>query len=123
MSSRLVPEAELWQRLSSQKACRLPTVHHLPSRRGSRGICRASDSGSYETYLELSNLKVLRADAKYMLAMKCLAMRLGEGYQDERDVRYIETYDAALATIPMYYDKFPETAHAVLRGILESEER
>ena len=48
-----------------------------------------SDRGSFQKFLELSNLTVLCADARYMLAMKCLAMRLGEGYRDEDDVRYL----------------------------------
>jgi hypothetical protein len=36
-----------------------------------------SDRGSFDPYLELSNLKIFCASAEYMLAMKCLAMRIG----------------------------------------------
>ena len=84
-----------------------------------------SESGSFEKFLELSNLRVFCADARYMLAMKCLAMRMGEGYRDEDDIRYllkylgIERYEDALEIIGKYYslDAFPKTALAALREL------
>lgn len=84
-----------------------------------------SDSGSFERFLELSHLTVFCADARYMLAMKCLAMRMGEGYRDEDDIRYllmnlgIERYEDALDVIGRYYalEQFPETALAALREL------
>ncbi len=84
-----------------------------------------SDSGSFEKFLELSHLRVFCADARYMLAMKCLAMRLAEGYRDEDDVRYllrflgIERYEDALDVIGKYYPlrEFPETTLAALREL------
>lgn len=84
-----------------------------------------SDSGSFEPFLELSHLNVFCADARYMLAMKCLAMRMGEGYRDEDDIRYllknlgIVQYEDALAIIGKYYplDEFPATALAALREL------
>ena len=48
-----------------------------------------SDHGSFDAFLERDHLRVFCADARYMLAMKCLAMRVGEGYRDEEDVRYL----------------------------------
>jgi hypothetical protein len=84
-----------------------------------------SDDGSFDRFLELSSLTVFCADARYMLAMKCLAMRLGEGYRDEDDVRYllrnlgIERYEDALDVIGRYYppENFPQTSLAVLREL------
>jgi hypothetical protein len=85
-----------------------------------------SDNGTFNTFLELSNLRVFCADAKYMLAMKCLAMRMGEGFSDEADVRYllhnlgIQRYEDALSIIEKYYplDKFPPQAIAALKELL-----
>jgi hypothetical protein len=85
-----------------------------------------SDRGSFEPFLELSNLKVFCASAEYMLAMKCLAMRIGEGYQDEEDVRYllrnlnIQRYEDAEEILGHYYplEEFPESAHIALRELL-----
>lgn len=85
-----------------------------------------SDRGSFEPFLELSNLKVFRATAEYMLAMKCLAMRIGEGYQDEGDVRYllrnldIRRYKDAEEILERYYslEGFRESALNALRELL-----
>ena len=85
-----------------------------------------SDRGSFEPFLELSNLKVFCASAEYMLAMKCLAMRIGEGYQDEEDVRYllrnlnVQRYEDAEEILGRYYSlgEFPESAHIALRELL-----
>ena len=84
-----------------------------------------SDRGSFDSFLERPNLRVFCADARYMLAMKCLAMRIGEGYQDEADIRYllmnlgIEKYEDALEVIAKYYplENFPATALAALREL------
>lgn len=85
-----------------------------------------SDRGTFEPFLELSNLKVFCASAEYMLAMKCLAMRIGEGYQDEADVRYllrnldIQRYEDAEEILGRYYPLkgFPESALGALRELL-----
>ena len=44
-----------------------------------------SDRGEFAPFLELSHLKVFCAVPEYMLAMKCLALRIGEGYADGHD--------------------------------------
>lgn len=85
-----------------------------------------SDRGSFEPFLELSNLKVFCATAEYMLAMKCLAMRIGEGYQDEEDVRYllrnlgIRRYKDAEEILERYYslEGYHESTLNALRELL-----
>jgi hypothetical protein len=85
-----------------------------------------SDHGSFTRYLELSHLKVFTADARYMLAMKCLAMRIGEGYRDEEDIRYLlrnlglESYESARKILAAYYeiDSYPKQALLALRELL-----
>lgn len=74
-----------------------------------------SDQGEFENFLELSNLRIMVASADYMLAMKCLALRIGAEFHDVDDVRYlirhldIDSYDEAVMTISRFYplDRFP----------------
>lgn len=85
-----------------------------------------SDKGEYRPYLELPNLRVLTARPEYLLAMKCLAFRLGAEFQDESDVRFllrylnIDRYQAALDVITRYYprERFPQKAFYALEEIL-----
>lgn len=87
-----------------------------------------SDRGSFTPFLELSNLKVSCASPEYMLAMKCLAMRIGEGYRDEEDVRYLlrnlglRRYDDAKEILERYYsfEEYPETALSALQELLSA---
>lgn len=87
-----------------------------------------SDTGTFERFLELDHLRVFVADAKYMLAMKCLAFRTGEGYRDEQDVRFLvahlglRSYESAEEILSAYYpiDRFPAHALAALREIIAS---
>lgn len=86
-----------------------------------------SSAGSFSRYLELSNLKVFCADAKYLLAMKCLAMRIGEEFRDLEDIRYllrhldVRSYADTLEIITKYYPKerFPQKAFYALEELLE----
>lgn len=86
----------------------------------------ASDRGTFTPFLERSHLKVFVASPEYMLAMKCLAMRIGEGYRDEEDIRYLlrnlglRRYDDAREILERYYpfEKYPETALLALRELL-----
>ena len=65
----------------------------------------------FDAFLELSNLRVFVARPEYLLAMKCVAMRLGEDVRDVDDVRYLLRYlnisDAAtaLAVVTRYFDE------------------
>lgn len=85
-----------------------------------------SPAGEYRPYLELPNLRVLMALPEYLLAMKCLAFRLGAEFHDEADVRYllrylnIDHYDAAVEVITRYYprERFPQKAFCALEEIL-----
>lgn len=85
-----------------------------------------SERAAFDDYLELSNLKVFTAQPEYLLAMKCLAMRIGEEFFDVDDVRYllrflnIADYDRAVTTIGKYYpfDRFPQKTLYALEEIL-----
>jgi hypothetical protein len=85
-----------------------------------------SPLGEYRLFLELPNLRVFTAQPEYLLAMKCLAFRLGAEFHDEADVRFllrllnIEHYDAALEVIGRYYPKerFPQKTLYALEEIL-----
>lgn len=67
--------------------------------------------GDFEPYLELPHLRVFVAEPRYLLAMKCAAMRLGEEFHDLDDVRYllryldVSTVDEALAIVTRYFDE------------------
>lgn len=86
-----------------------------------------SPRGDFDEYLELSNLRILTATAEYLLAMKCLAMRLGEEFHDEDDVRFllrylnVTCYEAALQIVTRYYpvDRFPQKTLYALEEMLE----
>lgn len=69
-----------------------------------------SPRGDFDRFLELSHLRVFVAHPRYLLAMKCAAMRLGEEFHDVDDVRYllrhlgISTVEEALAVVRLYFD-------------------
>ena len=87
-----------------------------------------SERGSFSKHLELSNLKVFCAHANYLLAMKCLAMRIGEEFQDLDDIRYLlrhiglRAYEDALEVITRYYplERFPQKTLYALEELLAS---
>lgn len=70
-----------------------------------------STRGSFDRYIEHSHLKVYVAQPSYLLAMKCVALRLGEEFHDLDDVRYLLRYlnitraDDALAVVLSYFDE------------------
>jgi hypothetical protein len=69
-----------------------------------------SPRGEYDLYLELPHLRVFVAQPAYLLAMKCVALRLGEEFHDLDDVRYllrylnVSTVEQALAIVLRYFD-------------------
>jgi hypothetical protein len=70
-----------------------------------------SPRGEFDRYLERSHLQVFVAQPGYMLALKCMAMRLGEEFQDLNDIRYllrhlnISAAPAAIAIVTEYCDE------------------
>ena len=87
-----------------------------------------SDRGAFDPFLDLDGLRVFAARPEYLLAMKCLSMRLGPEFHDEDDVRFllrylnVETYDQAVEVIAEYYplDRFPQKTLYALEEILTS---
>lgn len=70
-----------------------------------------SPGGSYQPYIDLPNLKVFVARPEYLLAMKCVAVRLGEEFHDLDDLRFllryldISTVEEALSVATRYFDE------------------
>lgn len=85
-----------------------------------------SEHEKYSPWLELSNLVVMVAQPEYLLAMKCLAFRIGAEFHDEEDVRFllrlldISTYDKAIETIARFYplQRFPQKTLYALQELL-----
>lgn len=67
-------------------------------------------------FLDMPSLRVFTADPRYLLAMKCTAMRIGDGSRDLDDVRYLLRYlnitsaKDALAIVTAYFDEKSLTA-------------
>jgi hypothetical protein len=70
-----------------------------------------SPRGEFNRFLELSHLQVFVAQPTYLLAMKCVAMRLGAEFHDLDDVRYLlrylnlETAADAMEIVARYFDE------------------
>jgi hypothetical protein len=85
-----------------------------------------SERGDFRPWLELSHLRVLVAQPEYLLAMKCLAFRLGAEFHDEDDIRYllrhlgIASYERALEVLGRYYplERFPQKTLYALGELL-----
>ncbi|MCI0437446.1 MAG: hypothetical protein L0271_28005 [Gemmatimonadetes bacterium] len=86
-----------------------------------------SPRGEYDSWLELDHLRVFVARPTYLLAMKCVALRLGEEFHDLDDVRYllrylnIPTVADALAMVERYFDaeQIPPKTRLALEELLE----
>jgi len=81
-----------------------------------------SPRGDFGPYLELPHLRVYVAEPHYLLAMKCVALRLGEEFRDLEDVRYllrhlnVESASEALEVVLRYFDEEripPKTRYAL----------
>lgn len=85
-----------------------------------------SENADFALYLELDHLKVSMARPEYLLAMKCLAMRIGAEFHDLDDVRLllrlrdIRSYDQAMTVITQYYpfERFPQKTLYALEELL-----
>ena len=85
-----------------------------------------SPKGDFAPFLELEYLRVMVAEPQYLLAMKCLAMRIGAEFHDEDDLRYLlrhldlRSYDQALTILTKYYplERFPQKTLYALEELL-----
>ena len=85
-----------------------------------------SAQGEFAPFLELDHLRIMAAQAEYLLAMKCLAMRIGAEFHDEEDARFllrlldVRSYDHALSIITKYYplERFPQKTLYALEDLL-----
>lgn len=90
-----------------------------------------SPVGDFSTFLELSNLRVMAAEPQYLLAMKCLAFRIGEEFHDEEDVRFLlrylnlDSWERAREIIKRYYplERFPQKTLYALEELLAEKKR
>jgi Nucleotidyltransferase of unknown function (DUF6036) len=87
-----------------------------------------SERGDFRRYVDYSNLRVMVASPEYLLAMKCLAMRLGAEFHDQADIRYllrlldITRYADAVEVIARYYPlkRFPQKTLYALEELTSS---
>ena len=85
-----------------------------------------SAQGDFAPFLELDHLRIMVAQPAYLLAMKCLAMRIGAEFHDEDDIRYLlrhldlRNYEKAVAVITQYYplERFPQKTLYALAELL-----
>jgi hypothetical protein len=86
-----------------------------------------SERGDFLPFLELDHLRVMVARPEYLLAMKCLSLRIGAEFHDEDDIRYllrhmdVRSDEQALEIVGRYHplERFPQKtlcALAELRG-------
>jgi hypothetical protein len=84
------------------------------------------EHAAFSPFLELDHLRVMVAQPEYLLAMKCLALRIGAEFHDEDDVRYllrhldIRDRAQALAIIARFYpiERFPQKTLYALAELL-----
>ena len=77
-------------------------------------------------FLELPHLRVLVAQPEYLLAMKCLALRIGAEFHDEDDIRYllrhldVRSEQQAIGIITRFYplERFPQKTLYALGELL-----
>ena len=89
-----------------------------------------SAQGDFAHFLELDHLKVMLAEPPYLLAMKCVAMRLGAEFRDQDDVRYllrlldVQSVDDAIKLITKYYppEQIPQKTLYALPDLLPNQD-
>ena len=85
-----------------------------------------SERGEFTTFLDLDHLRVMLAQPEYLLAMKCLSLRLAAEFHDEDDIRYLlrhldlATYEQAVQVITRFYplERFPQKTLYALGELL-----
>lgn len=88
-----------------------------------------SERGEFNPFLELDHLRVMVAQPEYLLAMKCLSLRIGAEFHDEDDIRYllrhldVRSNDQALTLIARFYPlaRFPQKALYALGELLPKQ--
>lgn len=89
-----------------------------------------SSRGEFALFLELDHLRVMLAQPEYLLAMKCMAMRLGAESRDQDDVRFllrlldVHNVSEAVKIITKYYspDEIPKKTLYALPDLLPAQE-
>jgi hypothetical protein len=89
-----------------------------------------SERGSFEVFEELSNLRIYVPHPGYLLAMKCLALRLGEEFQDLGDVSVLvrelglRSVAEAESILGQYYDlaRYPAKTRYVLEELMAASD-
>jgi len=84
------------------------------------------DRGQFTNWLALSHLAIFVPVPEYLLAMKCIAFRLGPEFHDEDDVRYLLRYlgversTDALAIVERFFppDRIPPKTRFALEEML-----
>ena len=90
-----------------------------------------SEQGSFDVFLELSHLRIFVARADYLLAMKCLAMRIGEEFHDISDIRFLIRYlnltnaQEVKALITQFYplERFPQKTFYALEELFDKNKK
>jgi len=85
-----------------------------------------SPRGDFDEFLEMPHLRVFVARPEYLLAMKCVSMRLGAEFHDLDDVRYllryldITTAAEALTIVTRYFaeEQLPPKTRLALEELL-----
>ena len=85
-----------------------------------------SENGRFNPFLELDHLRIMVAQPEYLLAMKCLSLRIGPEFHDEDDIRYLlrflnlDRYESAVAIISRFYpeERFPQKTLYALEELL-----
>jgi hypothetical protein len=89
-----------------------------------------STEGTYDVFLEESHLKVFTATGEYLLAMKCIAARIGEEFHDINDIRFllrhlnISSFDVVMECVERYYptERIPQKTIFLLEELVTDEE-
>ena len=93
---------------------------------GVKGFVSARHELTSGNLPQFPNLRLTMPVPEYLLAMKCLSMRIGAEFRDEDDIRYllrhldIRSFDKALAIITRYYsaERFPQKTLCALEELL-----